>query len=508
MKKLRKIISVVSTSIILSICSFSSYAEVNSSYSNIEENSDGIINYFSDHKYGNILSAEQLNVRVVEENASIPELSIEASELLKLFNKEIDNIYSSQIIYDNSLQREVTRIVTDNSLIDFDKYGNLVEYRNFEDFSIVDKDKRNYTEKTELAIVDYRYSEKKDLKEIIDEIECTLDIKDYKMTDCGNGTEGVWTLTWCKEYENGLINPFENVNVIVDAKDGSIMLYGTNEIKPNAIESNIKEEEAIEYACKYLNDNENKKAKVQLTFTKPFSYDLFDNLKVDYVNLCYNVDIEGIAIQIDALTGDIINTMSTYSIEARSMVAFNEGYGGQNKATLAHDAFERLGYSQDYGDVYWRFYQTDIDWILSRPDMYALYLNCHGKYFPSDNASVIADDENIENEYWHKICYSNSNYGTWRFVFLDACDSSLGNLWANAFHANYSGECFIGWNLSVKAVVEYDFVNRFFPRLGYMSVHDAVVDSLWESREAGWDFGEYVCDPGFNGDVNYYGWAW
>lgn len=39
-----------------------------------------------------------------------------------------------------------------------------------------------------------------------------------------------------------------------------------------------------------------------------------------------------------------------------------------------------------------------------------------------------------------------------------------------------------------------------------MSVGNDVVTSLWESRNAGYNIGNFLCNPGFMGDPNYYGW--
>lgn len=159
--------------------------------------------------------------------------------------------------------------------------------------------------------------------------------------------------------------------------------------------------------------------------------------------------------------------------------------------------------------VYWRINQTDIDWILAREDMYAIYLNCHGRVDENNSRAQLYDSDYFYDSNGFVDCYSYTNFGNWRFVFLDACLTSSTKLWCNAFHCTDAGECFVGWNNSVKKVTEYDFVQRFFPRLGSMSVHDAVVTSLWESREAGYnDINGMICNLGFYGDMNYYGWAW
>lgn len=205
-------------------------------------------------------------------------------------------------------------------------------------------------------------------------------------------------------------------------------------------------------------------------------------------------------IYVDAVTGDIIGEDMTQSDYARSMSTY-AFYGYVERANLASEAFTRLGYNQTgYPVVTWTISQTDIDWVLSRSNLYGLYLLCHGGYHGS--YSTLTDNSN----WW---IYSSTDYGNWHFVFIDACYSSLNDNWANSFSATGSGRCFVGWNISVQAGTAYDFAQRFFPRLGYMSVGNDVVTSLWEARNAGYnESGGNICDPGFTGDSSYYGWAW
>ena len=44
---------------------------------------------------------------------------------------------------------------------------------------------------------------------------------------------------------------------------------------------------------------------------------------------------------------------------------------------------------------------------------------------------------------------------------------------------------------------------------GTMTILDDVVTSLWECRnDEGLTDSWNICDPGFTGDSNYWGWAW
>ena len=89
-----------------------------------------------------------------------------------------------------------------------------------------------------------------------------------------------------------------------------------------------------------------------------------------------------------------------------------------------------------------------------------------------------------------------------------ACLTSSNNNFANVFNATGASECFVGWNVSVNVYTALDFNRRFFPHFGTMSVYYAVVTSLWESRNAGYNTSNNISDPRFIIDLNYYGWAW
>lgn len=45
------------------------------------------------------------------------------------------------------------------------------------------------------------------------------------LVDCSNNIDGIWVLAWCRNYENNLINQYDCVNAVIDAKDGSVMLF-------------------------------------------------------------------------------------------------------------------------------------------------------------------------------------------------------------------------------------------------------------------------------------------
>lgn len=444
----------------------------------------------------------QVEEKIQCEENEIPEISEKSKRLLTSFENEILENEKVTKVYDKVLNRETTRITSTDYEIDLDSNGNIVNYKNFEDFSTVDKDKIDYNEGDFLPDVAYEYTEVSDLNSIINLIEIENDLENYELVDCSNNIEDVWILTWYRDFCNGLLNSYDCVNVVVDAKDGSIMLFGRNTMEPNTITPVITEEKALEIANPILSTYCEKKPEIKLTFFRPNFYwednEIYE--MADYVRLSWNVSTKDCtSVQVDAVTGEILGGGITQTDCARSMsvVPF---VGQQARAILAFNAFNALGYNQsNYPAVSWSISQTDIDWVLSRSDMYGLYLNCHGGV--SNGISILSDSNRLENATWQ--VRSNKSFGNWHFVYLDACLTSSNQNFANAFGTIGAGKGFVGWNHEVADDAALDFDRRFFTILGTMSVHDAVIQALTGSRNAG-----YYCDPGFLGDTAYWGWAW
>lgn len=489
-KNIKKISTIFMIILILVTASFKVYAINKSSNNiNIKQNNDSI---------------EQISEIPLSE---VPQLSDNSKKLLYNLKKEdfeIDKVQKAESVYNSNLDKKTIRVTTNDVEINIDNNGEVISYKNLEDYSTKDKDKKDYTDvEINTLNTDFKITQENELESIIKQIEDDNDLKEYELMDCSNEIEGFWTLTWCRKYENNLINQYDCVNIVVDAKDGSVMLFGKNKVEPNAVNPLISDIEAINLSKETLSKfsiAENDNINCQLGFFRPNYYWNDNKEKTSDVRLSWGIEVNGINVQIDAITGENIGgsfSRSTDCARAMGVVAFEE----QDTLTnLAYEAFQRLGYNQKkYPPVTWSINQVDIDWMLSRSDMYGLYLASHGDIV--DGRNVITDNENWE-------IWSDNSFGNWHFVFLDACYTSATQNFANAFKATNAGRCFIGWNIEIANDTVIAFDKSFFPKLGKMSVCDAVVETLWEVRNEGYNYGMYMCDPGFSGDANYYGWAW
>lgn len=63
-------------------------------------------------------------------------------QLLSNLDKDISEVQETKVIYDKILDRTVTRIKTDDFEIDLDVNGDVVTYKNLDDYSTIDKDKK------------------------------------------------------------------------------------------------------------------------------------------------------------------------------------------------------------------------------------------------------------------------------------------------------------------------------------------------------------------------------
>lgn len=240
-------------------------------------------------------------------DGQLPEISDKAKQLLNNFNKDISKLKEAKKVYDNILKREVIRVTLEDAVIDFDGNGNIVNYKNLDDFSTIDKDKRNYNENEQLPKIDYKIKKSSDLSNTISLIESVNELTGYKIIECSNNIESTWILTWCRDYGNELINFSDRVSVMIDAKDGSVTLFGRNKMEPNTTVPILTQDEAIKLAKPIISKFDNANPDVKLTFCRPnFYWEEGSTYEfADYVRLSWLVSIKDcVSVEIDAETGE------------------------------------------------------------------------------------------------------------------------------------------------------------------------------------------------------------
>lgn len=256
----------------------------------------------------NSFEDEELSSYVTDENIEISEKS---KALLEYFGKDLSGTKTVKKIHKKDLCITVTRVITENMEVEFDENGDIVEYQNYDDFSKVGKDKKDYKEGQKLPIVKYEIDDVSKIQGIVSMLEKLSYLEGYKMIDCSNNIQGAWILTWVKEYEGGITNSYDNCNVVVDAKDGSIWLYGKNAMLPNTTKPVISEALATAEATNLAKTKygDCTLTSVKLSFTRPNFY--FEEggpyERANFVRLCYEVSMDnGVTVHIDAETGEVL----------------------------------------------------------------------------------------------------------------------------------------------------------------------------------------------------------
>jgi len=117
-------------------------------------------------------------------------------------------------------------------------------------------------------------------------------------------------VTYTKQYENGLLNIYESVNIgLMKAVDGlELVVFHKFDDAPNTAVAVIDENEALEKAQDLLSEPNSEVKSVRLTFTKPnFMFAEGGPYKSsNSVRLTYEIQTEnGTLIRVDAVTGEI-----------------------------------------------------------------------------------------------------------------------------------------------------------------------------------------------------------
>ena len=223
--------------------------------------------------------------------------------------------------------------------------------------------------------------------------------------------------------------------------------------------------------------------------------------EADYVRVAWCIKLEdSSSIYVDARTGEILGGSSTLGVRARAVSAVPTVYRVGECVTLAVSGLQRLGYTHHLNSVNYVIFQNDIEYILNGSQLKGLFLTCHG--LNNDNLGIICDSTDLESAHW--VFPSNKINSNYKFVFLNACWSSVNDNFKGAFlGSNRTGKAFVGWNVRIGQGTAYYFNTQFWPLVGTMPVLDAVLAARAATLSAGYS----DCNPGFSGDASYYGWA-
>lgn len=396
----------------------------------------------------------------------------------------------AQLIRDNFLNREVTRLTFDTYEADIDQTGQVVSMTNYADMHDNDPtilDGEN-TDPNAYSVT------KEEALDLADQISKEYQLDNYQLVECSNDIPATWLLLWHNRLDNGVLNPYDMVTVTVDARDGSVMLMDRNKEALDEADVVVTETGAIRRSQPLRQELGGLAvSSTELTVFRPNFY--WESTEVayqeaDFVRLAWRVTLEdGSVIYIDSQTGEILGGSSALEY-ARSVCAEPSFPDSQQCVDLAREGLEELGYVHHLNSVNYHINQDDIEYVLNRSNLKALYLTCHGS----------PDSKRIGAEGW-EISYTQIKSG-YKFVYLDACFSSLKNYFAKAFlGSEKERKAFVGWNVRVLQCDSASFNRYFWPQIGRMTILDAVL----VARSTALSNYRTSCNPGFYGDASYSG---
>lgn len=409
-----------------------------------------------------------------------------------------------KFIEDTVFDREVRRVEFETFQVDIDQTGAVVSVLNYADLhdtdsSIIGGDNENlsaYTVKEVEAMA------------LADRIVSEYELDGYELVECTNEIPAVWILTWNKRLAENVLNPYDVMTVTVDARDCSVMSMKRNTVTPAETIPELTEEEALLKTMDIQNELGNPGvSSVALTVFRPNYYwdyltateIIAANDSAETVRLAWCITLEDLStIYVDARSGEIIGGYRTLSARARAVSAVPEFFESQVCVNLAYEGLQRLGYSHHLNTVNYHITQADIEYIINGSDLKGLYLTCHGGV--TCGIGILTDNEDVSKSSW--LMSTNIINGNYNFVFLDACLSSSIDAFPNAFLGGERiGKCFVGWNVSVPDDTSFYFNTLFWPKVGNMTILDAVL----YARENSIAQGHAYCNPGFSGDSSCYG---
>lgn len=402
----------------------------------------------------------------------------------------------AQLIRDNFLNREVTRLTFDTYEADIDQTGQVVSMTNYADMHDNDDtilDGEN-TDPSAYPVT------KGEALALADQIAKDYQLDGYQLVECSNDIPATWLLLWHKQLDNGVLNPYDMVTVTVDARDGSVMLMDRNSEVPEVTDVVVTEAGAVRRSQPLRNELGGFSINsTTLTVFRPnFHWESteVEYQEADFVRLAWCVTLEDDStIYIDAQTGEILGGDQTLAMRSRSVCAIPNIAGGQECVQNAAKGLAALGYTKHLNDVCYFIEEADILYILNQSNLKALYLRCHG------DGKEITDFDKKPYRRWN-ISYKQIN-GGYRFVYLDACLSALKPYFAKAFLGeDQSNKCFVGWNVSVPTGTSKDFGFYFWNLV--RSNSPTILDAVLKARSTGLKM-HPKCNPGFHGDVSFNG---
>lgn len=368
------------------------------------------------------------------------------------------NVYVGQEIIDQGIESSVCDKwdvgvwLEDKSFVLFDK-GELIELNRIDYVTnvIVDSGSR----KSEDVLLKFE-------EEVIPE--------DYILTNEYMFDDSTMSVMYTRLLSNNVLSTYDSYIVYIDITKNQI-IYVYHNVSPDIMEPTIciDKNKAVNIASQYLSsmtEYSYDDLKVVKTATIKTNNFFDEKREVDVLQAAYVISNGDIIIYIDVNNGEILGG-DIYKASNGGTIGTPTLYTASSSLNLANTYLSNLG----YGTVSSGYTQ----YLAGAPSYMktAFYACCHG------SATQLMGS--VPNPPQSEICsYSSVPAGTYKFVFLDACETGSATYWSSAFgiYSGTSGKAFLGWAQEVPASNALAFCQSFWPRLnGSTSVRTAAIQA-------------------------------
>ncbi len=288
----------------------------------------------------------------------------------------------------------------------------------------------------------------------------------YTLVDEYYFSEETLSLRYEKILFSGALNRYDYVSVRINTSLNELETFykvsSGFQLEKDA--SVISEEKAIAVANDILGTGE-RITNIRLATVKTNNY--FENtVTEDALRLAYMVSTASSVVYVDAYTAEVVGR-DIYKAVRGGAIGASELSTSSASINLAKSSLEDMGYttttklpSSQFG--------TDVPSFLKS----AFYSCSHG------NATMISSRKDLDDE--NRAFYSSDvPTGTYKFVFLDACETAS-TQWKNAFGISSSStnKAFLGWTETVTTTASYNFCVDFWSYISSTyTVYEAAQDA-------------------------------
>lgn len=308
----------------------------------------------------------------------------------------------------------------------------------------------------------------------------------YELSNRYYFSEDTISLRYEKILSQGVLDRYDYISIRINENYKQLESYYRNSSGYCFDQSKqiIPEEEAVKCVKPLFDEKKEQISDVRLTTFKTKEY--YDsNVETNMICLAYIVSSEESVIYVDAYDANILGK-DEYKVIRGGSIGSNDVSTASASANLAKNALLSMGYTNT-PKVMSDEFGIDVPPILKS----AFYCCCHG------NATCIGSNKtpNNSDRYFH--C-SSVPLATYKFVFLDACNTASSN-WKTAFNISNSStnKAFLGWTSTVAGYACYDFCIDFW---SYVSSTYTIYEAAADAADV--DFDKPIQ---FTGDTSYNG---